>query len=113
MDLILRVKLSLFNDSDTTRSRSVSLMLGHLPFGQKKNDVANGVFHRVFSLLPLSKIGIFSCFETAMHQSVLHHRFKFLAIFGVEFIGIFGYTIVVGGMQHDEYCADFRSEELQ
>ena len=31
MDLILRVKLSLFNDSDTTRSRSVSLMSAHLP----------------------------------------------------------------------------------
>jgi hypothetical protein len=31
MDLILRVKLSLFNDSDTTRSRSVSLMPTHLP----------------------------------------------------------------------------------
>ena len=29
MDLILRVKLSLFSDSDTTRSRSVSLMPAH------------------------------------------------------------------------------------
>ena len=32
MDLILRVKLSLFNDSDTTRSRGVSLMPAHPAF---------------------------------------------------------------------------------
>ena len=45
MDLILRVKLSLFNDSDTTRSRSVSLMPAHLP---SKEKLKNRCIHSEF-----------------------------------------------------------------
>ena len=52
MDLMLRVKLSLFNDSDTTRSRSVSLMPAHLISGHNESAF-DGAEHKKssFSLL--------------------------------------------------------------